>query len=153
MIDLFGWILVFHILATVAVIGTVFVTPVIRRSARTAGQLRFALSITGKLAILTKIGGTVLIVTGIWLMIITEMGLSQLWLNASILLSLLLIVTLSALIEPRMKKAMEIVAERQGAGEEVPAEFTRAMQKIVPLESATQLLTIAILVLMVVKPF
>ncbi|WP_394298016.1 DUF2269 family protein [Gordoniibacillus kamchatkensis] len=150
---LFGLLLVLHILATIAVIGPAFVVPVIRRSARTFGQLRFAFSITTKLAILPKIGGAVLIVTGIWLMIITKMGLSQMWLNLSILLSLLMIVTIGGLIEPRMKKIMQIVSESQGQEDEVPAEFARAMKKIAPLESAAQLLMLAITVLMVVKPF
>jgi len=142
-----------HILATIALIGAAVAGPFIRRSARTAGQLRFALSITSKLAILIKIGGTVLIVTGIWLMTITELGLSQRWLNISILLSLLLIAMLSAGIEPRMKKATKMVSERQSPGDEVPAEFVKAMKKVAPLEWTTQLLMIAVVVLMVVKPF
>ncbi|TBL78484.1 DUF2269 family protein [Paenibacillus thalictri] len=148
-----GLLLVLHILATIAVIGTAFVVPFIRRSARTAGQLRFAFSITTKLALLPKIGGAVLIVTGIWLMIITKMGLSQMWLNLSILLSLLMIVMIGGLIEPRMKKIMQIVSERQSQGDEVPAGLTRSMRKITLLESTAQLLMIAITVLMVVKPF
>ncbi|RAV11510.1 hypothetical protein DQG23_36320 [Paenibacillus contaminans] len=153
MIGLLGLLLVLHILATIAVIGPAFVVPVIRRSAKTAGQLLFAFSITTKLAILPKIGGAVLIITGIWLMIITKMGLSQMWLNLSILLTLLMVVTIGGLIEPRMKKIMQIVSESQGQEDEVPAEFTRAMKKIAPLESTAQLLMLAITVLMVVKPF
>ncbi|MED4749774.1 DUF2269 family protein [Brevibacillus choshinensis] len=150
---LIGLLLVLHILASIAVIGPAFVVPVIRRSVRTAGQLRFAFGITIKLAVFPKIGGAVLVLTGIWLMIITKMGLSQMWLNLSILLSLLMVVTIGGLIEPRMKKVMQIVSESQDQGDEVPAEFSRAMKKIAPLESAAQLLMIAITVLMVVKPF
>ena len=150
---LFGLLLVLHILASIAVIGPAFMVPVIRKSARTADQLRFAFGITAKLAILPKIGGAVLIVTGIWLMIITKMGLSQMWLNLSILLSLLMVVTIGGLIEPRMKKIIQIVSQSHGQGDEVPAEFTRAMKKIAPIESAAQLLMVAITVLMVVKPF
>ena len=100
MISLFGWLLVFHILASIAVIGPAFVVPF----------------------------RTVLIITGVWLMIITKMGLSQMWLNISILLSLLMVATIEGLIGPRMKK-------------------------IIPIETASQLLMIAITVLMVLKPF
>ncbi|MDF2652484.1 MAG: hypothetical protein K0Q73_8289 [Paenibacillus sp.] len=150
---LIGMLLVLHILASIAVIGPAFMVPVIRRSARTAGQLRFAFGITTKLAVLPKIGGALLIITGIWLMIITKMGLSQMWLNLSILLSLLMVVTIGGLIEPRMKKIIQIVSESQGQGDEVPAEFALAMKKIAPIEYAAQLLMLAITVLMVVKPF
>ncbi|MDB5056467.1 DUF2269 family protein [Paenibacillus sp. PL91] len=153
MVSLFGWILVLHILASIAVIGPALVVPVIRRSARTVGQLRFAFDVTNKLAILPKIGGAVLIITGVWLMIITKMGLSQMWLNISILLSLLMVATIEGLIGPRMKKIMEIVSISQSKGDEVPSELGRLMKKIVPIETASQLLMIAITVLMILKPF
>ncbi|MGG1516371.1 DUF2269 family protein [Paenibacillus oryzisoli] len=151
--SLFGWLLVFHILSSVAVIGHAFVVPFIRRSARTVGQLRFAFDLTNKLAILPKIGGSVLIITGIWLMLLTKMGLSQMWLNISILLALLMIATLEGLIGPRMKKMMALVSISQSKGDEVPSELGRLMKKLVPIETASQLLVIAIAVLMVLKPF
>ncbi|MEC0240039.1 DUF2269 family protein [Paenibacillus dokdonensis] len=100
MVSLFGWILVLHILAAIAVIGPALVVLFIRRTARTADQFRFAFDVTNKLAILPKIGGAVLIMTGVWLMIISKMGLSQMWLNLSILLSLLMVATIEGLIGP-----------------------------------------------------
>lgn len=150
---MFGLLLVLHILASVAIIGPAFVMPIIRRSARSVGQLRFVFGITTKLAIIPKIGGAVLIITGVWLMIITKMGLSQMWLNVSFLLSLLMVVMIDGFIEPRLKKIIKIVSESQDQGNEIPAEFGLWMKKIVPIETAAQLLMIAILVLMVVKPF
>jgi len=100
-----------------------------------------------------KIGGAVLILTGVWLMIITNMGLSQMWLNVSILLSLLMVVMIDGWIEPRMKKIIKIISESQDQGNEIPAEFGLLIKKIVPIETAAQLLLIAIVVLMVIKPF
>ncbi|TCZ73243.1 DUF2269 family protein [Paenibacillus albiflavus] len=150
---LYGILLVLHILASIAIIGPAFVMPIIRRSAKTVGQLHFAFGITTKLAIMPKIGGAVLILTGVWLMIITKMGLSQLWLNVSILLSLLMVVMIDGLIEPRMKKIIKIISESQDQGNEIPTEFGLLIKKIIPIETAAQLLMIAILVLMVVKPF
>ena len=150
---LFGLLLVLHILASIAIIGPAIVMPIIRRSARTVGQLHFTFGITTKLAIMPKIGGAVLILTGVWLMIITKMGLSQMWLNVSILLSLLMVVMIDGWIEPRMKKIIKVISESQDKGNEIPAEFGLLIKKIVPIETAAQLLMIAILVLMVVKPF
>jgi uncharacterized membrane protein len=148
---LFRLLLVLHILASISIIGPAFVMPVVRRSARNVGQLRFAFHVTSELAIMPKIGGAVLIVTGVWLMIITKMGLSQMWLNVSILLSLLMIVIIDGLIEPRMKRIAKIIFESQDQGNE-PADFGLLIKKIVPIETAAQLLMIAIVVLMVVKP-
>ncbi|WP_136605543.1 DUF2269 family protein [Paenibacillus dokdonensis] len=150
---LFGLLLVLHILSSIVFIGPAFVTPIIRRSARTVGQLHFVLGITTKLAIITKIGGSGLILTGVGLMIITKMGLSQMWLNVSILLALLMVAMIDGWIEPRMKKIRKIISERQDQVNEIPAEFGLLLKKIVPIEMVAQLLMIAILVLMVVKPF
>lgn len=86
-------------------------------------------------------------------MIITKMGLSQMWLNVSILLSLLIIILIDGWIEPRLKKIKKIISESQDQGNEIPAEFGLLFKKIVPIETASQLLMIAILVLMVIKPF
>ncbi|GAA4850320.1 hypothetical protein GCM10023310_31070 [Paenibacillus vulneris] len=150
---LFGFLLVLHIVASIAIMGPAFVMPFIRRSAKTVGQLHFTFGVTTKLAIMPKIGGTVLIVTGVWLMIITKMGLAQMWMNVSILLSLILIVMIDGWIEPRMKKIIKLISESQYQGNEIPAEFGQLIRKIVPIETAAQLLMIVILVLMVVKPF
>ncbi|WP_284238677.1 DUF2269 family protein [Paenibacillus glycanilyticus] len=153
MIGLFGWLLVLHILSAFSIIGPSLVVPVLRRSARTVGQLRFAFDVTNRLAILPKIGGSGLIITGVWIMIITKMGLSQMWLNIAILLSLLLIAMIEGLIGPRMKTIMQIASTSSSKGEEVPAELSQLMKKIVPLETASQMLLIAITVIMVLKPF
>lgn len=150
---MFGLLLVLHISASIAIIGPAFVMPIIRRSARTVGQLHFTFGITTKLAVMPKIGGAVLILTGVWLMIITKMGLSQMWLNVSILLSLLMVVMIDGLIEPRMKKIIKIISESQDQDNEIPTEFGLLIKKIVPIETTAQLLMIAILALMVVKPF
>ncbi|KHF35432.1 hypothetical protein CM49_02192 [Paenibacillus sp. P1XP2] len=150
---LFGLLLALHILSSIAIIGPAFVMPIFRRSAKTADQLHFVLGMTTKLAIIPKIGGTMLVITGVWLMILTKMGLSQMWLNVSILLSLLMVVMIDGWVEPRMKKIAKILSESQGQGHVIPAEFGLLIRKIAPIETASQLLMIGTLVLMVVKPF
>ncbi|WP_308737547.1 hypothetical protein [Paenibacillus sp. AR247] len=75
------------------------------------------------------------------------------WLNVSILLALLMVGLIDGWIEPRMKKIRITIAERQDQGNDIPAEFGLQLKKIVPIEMAAMLLMIAVLVLMVVKPF
>lgn len=147
---MFGWLLVLHVLAAVAVIGSSFLLPIIRRSAKTIAQLRFIFDITAKVAWFFKVGGAVLVLTGIWFMVNAQMGFSQMWLNLSILLSLMLVVTISVLMEPRIKRIARIVSESQG--HELTADVVLAMRKLAPLEITAQLLALAITVLMVVKP-
>ena len=151
--SLFSLLLVLQILAAIAIIGPSFLMPILRRSARTIGQLQFVFSITTKLAIAPKIGGIVLGITGVWLLIITQMGLSQMWLNVSILLSLLMVVIIDFWIEPRMKKIIKVLSESQDKGREISTEFGLVLKKIIPVQTAAQLLMIAILLLMVIKPY
>ncbi|MEK4250113.1 DUF2269 family protein [Paenibacillus sp. FSL W7-1287] len=150
---MFGILLVLHILASIAIIGPAFVMPIILRSARTVGQLHFAYAIKAKFAMFPKVGGLVLILTGVWLMIITKIGLTQMWLNASILLSLLVIALIDGWIEPRMKKIIKSMSEGQDQDNEIPAQFRLLIEKLVPIETAAQLLMLFILVLIVLKPF
>lgn len=147
---MYGWLLVLHIFAAVAVIGSAFVVPIIRRSAKTTAQLRFIFEITSKVALFTKIGGTVLVLTGFWLMVIVKMGFTEMWLNVSILLSLILIVTIVGLIEPRTKRLAQLVSEKQG--DQLSADVRLAMRRIAPMETTAQLLSLAVTVLMVIKP-
>lgn len=147
---MFGLLLVLHIFATIAVIGSAFLVPIIRRSAKTTDQLRFIFDITAKVGWFSKIGAVVLVLTGIWLMVNAKMGFSQMWLNLSILLSLILIVMIGGWIEPRIKRIAQIASESQG--HELSADVGQAMRKLVPLETTVQLLTLAVTVLMVVRP-
>ncbi|MED1793580.1 DUF2269 family protein [Brevibacillus nitrificans] len=148
---MFRMLLVLHILSTIAFMGSAFLIPAIRKSAKTASQLRFVFDITAKLSRLPKIGGAALIATGMGLMILTGMGLAHLWLSVSLLLSLLLVVAIGGFIEPRLQKVTKLVMA--SSGDEIPAEFSHAMKKIAPLELVVQLLMIAVIVLMVIKPF
>ncbi|WP_301169528.1 DUF2269 family protein [Brevibacillus nitrificans] len=148
---MFKMLLVLHILSAIAFMGSAFLIPAIRKSAKTASQLRFVFDITAKLSWLPKIGGAALIATGMGLMILTGMGLAHMWLSVSLLLSLLLVVAIGGFIEPRLQKVTKLVMA--SSGDEIPAEFSHAMKKIAPLELVVQLLMIAVIVLMVIKPF
>ncbi|WP_217594295.1 DUF2269 family protein [Cohnella sp. GbtcB17] len=147
---MYAWLLVLHILAAVAVIGSAFLAPIVRRSAQTAAQLRFVFNATATVALLSKIGAAMLILTGIWLMIIADTGFAQMWLNISILLSLILAATIGGFIEPHVKRLKRIASDSQG--HELSAELRLAMRKLVPWETTAQLLALVVTVLMVVKP-
>lgn len=147
---MFATLLVLHIFAAIAVIGSAFFMPVVRRSAKTAAQLRFVFDATTAVAWFSKIGAAVLVLTGIWLMVMAEAGFTQMWLNLSILLSLVLAVTIGGLIEPRVKRIAQIASQSQG--QELSADIGLALRKLVPWETTAQLLTLAVTVLMVVKP-
>ncbi|MDI4649694.1 DUF2269 family protein [Cohnella hashimotonis] len=146
---MFALLLVLHIFSAVAVIGSAFLVPIIRRSAKTAAQLRFFFDMTTKVTWISKIGAALLVITGIWLMVHAKAGFTQMWLNLSILLSLVLVVTIGGFIEPRIQR---IEAASKGQGHELSDEVRLAMRKLVPLETTAQLLILAVTVLMVVKP-
>ncbi|MFD2330862.1 DUF2269 family protein [Cohnella sp. GCM10020058] len=146
---MFAFLLVLHIFSAVAVIGSAFLVPIIRRSAKTAAQLRYFFDMTAKIAWISKIGAALLVITGIWLMVIAKAGLAQMWLNLSILLSLVLVVTIGGFIEPLIHR-IEVASQSQS--HELSADIRLVLRKLAPLETTAQLLTLAVTVLMVVKP-
>lgn len=149
--SLYGLFVVLHVLAAVVGMGSTFVFPLIRKSATTGSQLRFAVGLIQKLEQLPNIGGALLVVTGILLMILNKTGLSLMWLNVSIVLLIVMFVLLIGFIGPRMKKATQLVLSSQG--EQIPAEYVQSMKAIAPLEKAVQAIIVAVIVLMVLKPF
>jgi hypothetical protein len=147
---IFKIVVVIHVIASIVGIGPAFVLPLLTSSAKTGSQLRFVFGIIQKINRFPKTGGITLIVTGILLMIIGNMGLSVLWLNLSLLFFIVIEVIIIGMVEPRMKKITGLVLASQG--EEIPKGYVTAMNKIAPLEATVHVLTIVIIILMVVKP-
>lgn len=151
MISLYGMFVVLHVLAAVIGMGSTFAFPLIRKCAATGSQLRFSVGLIQKLEQMPNIGGAVLVVTGILLMILNKTGLSLMWLNVSIVLLIVMIVLMVGFIGPQMKKVTQMVLSSQG--EHIPDGYVQSMKHIAPLETAVQAIIVAVIVLMVLKPF
>ena len=147
---IFKILVVLHVIAAIVGIGPAFVLPLLGSSAKTGSQLRFVFGIIQKINKFPKTGGITLIVTGVLLMIVGKMGLSELWLNLSLLFFIIIEVIIIGMIEPRMRKITALVMASEG--EEIPQGYQGSMNKIIPLEATVHVLTIVIIILMVVKP-
>lgn len=147
---IFKILVVLHVIAAIVGIGPAFVLPILGSSAKTGSQLRFVFGIIQKINKFPKTGGITLIVTGVLLMIVGKMGLSELWLNLSLLFFVIIEVIIIGMIEPRMGKITALVMASEG--EEIPQGYQASMSKIIPLEATVHVLTIVIIILMVVKP-
>lgn len=147
---IFKILVVLHVIAAIVGIGPAFVLPLLGSSAKTGSQLRFVFGIIQKINKFPKTGGITLIVTGVLLMIVGKMGLSELWLNLSLVFFIIIEVIIIGMIEPRMRKITAIVMASEG--EEIPQGYQASMSKIIPLETTVHVLTIVIIILMVVKP-
>jgi len=147
---IFKILVVLHVIAAIVGIGPAFVLPLLGSSAKTGSQLRFVFGIIQKINKFPKTGGITLIVTGVLLMIVGKMGLTELWLNLSLLFFIIIEVIIIGMIEPRMRKITALVMASEG--EEIPQGYQASMSKIIPLEATVHVLTIVIIILMVVKP-
>jgi uncharacterized membrane protein len=151
MVSLYGLFVLLHVLAAIIGMGSTFAFPLIRKSAVTVSQLRYALGVLQRLERLPALGGAAIVVTGIVLMILSGAGLSLMWLNLSIFLVIVMIVLLTVFIGPRMKNITRLVFSSQD--EQIPAEYIQSIKKIAPIETAVQAIIVAVIVLMVLKPF
>jgi uncharacterized membrane protein len=143
-------LLTLHIISAVIGIGPIFIYPLLIRSARTVSQLRLVFRIITKINIFHSIGSTVLIGTGIWMMIELKTGFHRMWLNLSLLLTALLSVIVLLFIAPCTKKMREIL--KNAEGEEIPQAYYEVKKRWNVCQSILYTDILFILVLMATKP-
>ena len=147
---LYEILVLLHVLAAIVGIGPAFILPILGKSAKTGSQLRFVFGVIQKINKFPKTGGITLIVTGLLLILVGKLGFSVLWLDLSFILFVIIEVMIIGIIQPKMKKIVQLVMTSQG--EELPEGYAAAMKRIMPFEGTVHLLTFFIIILMVLKP-
>lgn len=140
-----------HTLAAfVLVIPSVFV-PLFAWRIKTLKNLKRLFRVSNFLNRFSKIGGLFLLITGLGIMYEAKIGFSQMWLNVSIVLIVILEI-IAALIAPKkMKEIAQYLVNYEG--DEIPEEYSRMMRGIFPYNAIIHVVTLMIMLLMIFKPF
>jgi uncharacterized membrane protein len=139
-----------HIVSAVIGIGPIFIYPLLIGAAKTVSQLRFVFRIITKINIFHSIGSTILIGTGIWMMIEFKTGFHLMWLNLSLLLTALLSVIVLFLVAPCTKTMREIL--KHAEGEEIPQAYDEVKKRWNVYQFILYTDILLILILMATKP-
>lgn len=140
-----------HTFAAIFLVVPNIVVPFVAKRIKSLARLKKLFKISNWLSKFSKLGGIVLFISGIGIMWEAKIGFSQMWLNVSIVLVVILEI-IAALIAPKKIKEIGnyLIAYE---GTEIPPEYKKMLKETVPYNALIHLITLAIMFLMIFKPF
>jgi len=144
------YLLFIHIIAAVTAMAAVICYPFIMSSARTTGQAKFALALLEKTAILPKLGGTLLLLTGLALGFLEVSLFKELWYVISIAIFLVILVLFAGLIPAGIKQQLALLQQTQG--DDLPETYRQSRRRSAWLEGIANVAAFIVILLMVFKP-
>ncbi|WP_085993503.1 DUF2269 family protein [Oceanobacillus senegalensis] len=131
--------------------GLLMTFVVIQSKPNNMTELRTAFKIRNSLHILTMIGGTMLLISGLWMGFLNIYWFTQGWYVTSLILFLIALSFGPFLLKPRSAPIKQILNDYQG--EDIPKEYYYYSKKLFNVEHVENLIFIIIIALMILKPF
>lgn len=148
---LYDVLLLIHIFSAILGLGPGFVMIYIVTNAKTLPQLKHAYVIRRRIHVFVMVGGTLLLVTGLWMGYLNPYLFKQTWYIVSFLLYMAALGAGPFILSPKTKPIKKMLAETDG--EEIPEAYEPLANNLFFYERATNVLFLIIIVLMVIKPF
>lgn len=149
--SLYGLLLVVHIFSAILGLGPGFVMIYIVSEAQTMSHLKHAYDIRNRIHIFVMVGGTLLLITGIWMGILRPHMWTEIWFTGSLILYFIALAAGPIVLSPLAKPIKAILQSHQG--NDIPTEYETASQKLFFYERITNVIFLIIILLMVTKPF
>ncbi len=149
--SLYAVLVVVHVFSAIIGIGPGFIMTFIAEKSDTMSQLRHAYYLRNRIHIFIMVGGTLLLITGIWMGFINPSLFAQGWYVISLVLYMITLAVGPMILAPCVKPIKDLLANIEG--EEVPKEYHQYAKRLFFYERITNIILIIIIVLMVTKPF
>ncbi|WP_249871413.1 DUF2269 domain-containing protein [Oceanobacillus saliphilus] len=140
-----------HIFSAILGMGPGFVMIVTVKKANNMTELRHAYIIRNRLHIFTMVGGTLLLVTGIWMGFLHTYLFTQGWYWLSLVLFLIALAFGPFVLAPRSRPVKKLLAEHQG--EDIPENYDKLASKLFFFERIENGIFLVVIALMILKPF
>lgn len=114
-------------------------------------ELRHAYKIRNRIHIFVMVGGTLLLITGLWMGLLNPSLFRAGWYGTSLLLYLIALAFGPILLSPRSKPIKQLLKEYQG--EDIPASYEELSKKLFFYERITNVIFLIVIALMILKPF
>ncbi|WP_186438380.1 DUF2269 family protein [Cohnella terricola] len=147
---MYNYLLFLHITSAVTAIVSVVGYPLIMSGVRSTEQAKFGLTLLEKLAILPKLGGTLMFLTGLALGYEQTYLFRQLWYWIAIALFAVIVVIMAVLIPARIKQQRAILEPIQSGA--LPDAYRRSRRHSLLLEAVANVAVVISILLMVFKP-
>lgn len=140
-----------HVFSAILGMGPGFFMIYIVKKAQTMTELRHAYFIRNRLHIFVMIGGTLLLITGLWMGFLNTSLFTQGWYVVSLLLFLTGLAFGPIVLSPRSKPVKKLLKEH--AGEDIPNEYYTLSNKLFFYERMENGIFLIVIALMILKPF
>jgi uncharacterized membrane protein len=147
----YRFLLLIHVFSAILGLGPGFVMIYIVSKANTMTELKHAYLIRNRLHIFVMIGGTLLIITGLWMGALNHYLFRQGWYVTSLILFLIALAFGPLVLSPRSKPIKGLLKTHQG--DAIPPEYYQLARKLFFFERIENVIFLTIIVLMVLKPF
>lgn len=140
-----------HVFSAILGMGPGFVMIHVVRKANTMTELRHAYQIRNRLHIFVMIGGSLLLITGLWMGFLNTYLFSQGWYIVSLILFLIALAFGPTVLSPRSKPVKKLLQDHNG--EEIPTEYYTLSNKLFFYERIENGIFLVVIALMILKPF
>ncbi|GGK07794.1 hypothetical protein GCM10007063_32870 [Lentibacillus kapialis] len=140
-----------HVLSAILGLGPGFVMISIVTKADTMTELRHAYVIRKRIHIFVMVGGTLLLITGLWMGMLNPYLFSQGWYVLSLALFLIALAFGPLILSPRSKPIKALLKEHKG--DNIPEKYQTLAKKLFFYERIENIIFLIVIVLMVLKPF
>ncbi|MEX2460776.1 MAG: DUF2269 family protein [Paenibacillaceae bacterium] len=147
----YGILVFIHIFSAILGLGPGFVMIYIVTKATTMTELKHSYSIRNRLHIFVMVGGTLLLITGLWMGLLQTYLFSAGWYVTSLSLFLVALAFGPIILSPRSRPIKKLLKEHRG--ESIPAEYYVLSQKLFFYERIENFIFLVVIALMITKPF
>lgn len=140
-----------HIFSAILGLGPGFVMIYIVTRASTMTELRHAYYIRNRVHLFVMVGGSLLLITGLWMGVINTSFFQQGWFITSLVLFLIALGAGPVVLSPRSKPIKALLVKHKG--EDIPTEYYDLAKKLFLYERMTNVIFLIIIALMILKPF
>ncbi|WP_084268702.1 DUF2269 domain-containing protein [Oceanobacillus damuensis] len=144
-------LLFIHIFSAILGMGPGFVMILTVKNSNNMTELRHAYKIRNRLHIFTMVGGTLLLITGVWMGVLHTYLFTQGWYWLSLALFLIALACGPFVLAPRSRLIKALLNEHKG--EEIPESYAKLANKLFFFERIENGIFLVIIALMILKPF
>ena len=148
---LYGVLVFVHVFSAIIGMGPGFILTLIVSKANNMSELKHSYAIRHRLHIVVMIGGTLLLITGLWMGILRPYLFTGGWYVTSLVLFLVALAFGPFVLSPRSRPIKQLL--KNHIGEEIPKQYYILSKKLFFYEHIENLIFLVIIVLMLTKPF
>lgn len=140
-----------HIFSAILGLGPGFVMIYIVTKASTMTELRHAYFIRNRIHIFVMVGGSLLLLTGLWMGYLNPSLFKQGWYVVSFILFLISLAAGPLVLRPKSEPIKTLLQEYEG--DDIPGVYYEYAKSLFVYERLTNIIFFIIIALMILKPF